>query len=78
MTEDEEERSKVVIGIKRRQYYEERKRNFAKTLSYKSVLKLGKKNNSSQGLISHWKKQYQTRELNSSNNNQGIKKLQRR
>jgi len=54
-----EERCEVVMGIKRRQYSREFKEEIVqKTLSGKSVLELGKKNNISPGLINRWKRQY--------------------
>jgi transposase-like protein len=74
--QQEEERSEVVMGIKRRQYSKEQKEEMVqKALSGKSVLELGKENNISPGLINRWKRQYLGGELKD-NNNQEIKKLQ--
>jgi transposase-like protein len=69
--QQEEERSEVVMGIKRRQYSKEQKEEMVqKALSGKSILALGKENNISPGLINRWKRQYLNGELNGNNNNQ--------
>jgi transposase-like protein len=74
--QQEEERSEVVMGIKRRQYSKEQKEEMVqKALSGKSILALGKENNISPGLINRWRRQYLDGEL-SNNNNQEIKKLE--
>ena len=73
--QQEEERSEVVMGIKRRQYSKEQKEEMVqKALSGKSILALGKENNLSPGLINRWKRQYLDGEL--SNTDQEIKKLE--
>jgi len=73
--QQEEERSEVVMGIKRRQYSKEQKEEMVqKALSGKSILALGKENNLSPRLINRWKRQYLDRELN--NNDQEVKKLE--
>lgn len=75
--QQEEERSEVVMGIKRRQYSKEQKEEIVqKALSGKSILELGKENNVSPGLINRWRRQYLNGELNGNNNNQEIKKLE--
>jgi transposase-like protein len=56
--QQEEERSEVVMGIKRRQYSKEQKEEIVqKILSSKSILELGKENNISPGLINRWRRQ---------------------
>jgi len=73
--QQEEERSEVVMGIKRRQYSKEQKEEMVqKALSGKSILALGKENNLSPRLINRWKRQYLDGELN--NNDQEVKKLE--
>ena len=75
--QQEEERSEVVMGIKRRQYSKEQKEEMVqKALSGKSILELGKENNISPGLINRWRRQYLNGELNSITNHQEIKKLE--
>jgi transposase-like protein len=74
--QQEEERSEVVMGIKRRQYSKEQKEEVVqKALSGKSILALGKENNLSPGLINRWRRQYLDGEL-SNNNDQEVKKLE--
>jgi transposase-like protein len=74
--QQEEERSEVVMGIKRRQYSKEQKEEMVqKALSGKSILVLGKENNLSPGLINRWRRQYLDGEL-SNNNDQEVKKLE--
>jgi transposase-like protein len=74
--QQEEERSEVVMGIKRRQYSKEQKEEVVqKALSGKSILALGKENNISPGLINRWRRQYLDGEL-SNNNDQEVKKLE--
>jgi transposase-like protein len=74
--QQEEERSEVVMGIKRRQYSKEQKEEMVqKALSGKSILALGKENNISPALINRWRRQYLDGEL-SNNNDQEVKKLE--
>jgi transposase-like protein len=74
--QQEEERSEVVMGIKRRQYSKEQKEEMVqKALSGKSILALGKEHNLSPGLINRWRRQYLDGEL-SNNNDQEVKKIE--
>ena len=76
ITSKGEERSEVVMGIKRRQYSREFKEEMVQEiLSGESVLELGKENNISPGLINRWKRQYMGGGLNGNTDNQEIRKL---
>jgi len=62
--------------IKKRKYFKEQKEEIVqRALSSEGVLKLGKENNISPGLINRWKRQYLDGELINNNTDQSLKAI---